>query len=316
MDLLARSGRTSSPTGIRKWSLVARFVALFGLLIVTFVAAASTPASATVKPPTYWSFYVEDPLTSAGVSHMFTLGCNQARSQNAFHTNSLTVLDFGGMINGAGVQETINGILLSQGAVETLAEWFGNGYKACAPSFLNILAIGTNNSITLTEAEGAAFGRTVTNVHNWMAAFSPHETAMGANDIESWSGSEAPASSYNWYAGYASTTPYDYADYGSADGCPLNYSGHCAFGWGQGDYYNLSWREPLATPLPEVYVGGQAAQWFYISGYGAPFHGQIKPWGPLDEFDLDTRTNTPNLAWSALNRFFPAISYSMEIHKG
>ena len=254
-----------------------------GLLLIAGLAVTTqldvAPASARTGSPTAYSFYVEVGNNYYGDIRMETLGCNQAISQRANNYNSYVILDFGGLINSAGAQETINGILLTQSDVATLAEWYVNGYKGCGPSHLNNLAVGTNNSITLTQAEGAAFGHTVNLVSGFVRAYSPYQRVDGANDIESFCPGDCQSSSstYAWYTGYASTATTPYADYGSADGCPLSLGYTCLGGWNQGDYYNLCRALALAQCVPEIYFGPSsnslginAEQWEYVSEFGAP----------------------------------------------
>lgn len=274
------------------------------------------PAFASAQPFTAWSFYVEVANNSHGDGAMQTLGCNQAHSQNSSHYNSEVILDFGAMVNSSGEQETVNGYILSQTDVEALTEWFGNGYRGCSPSYQNIVDIGTNNSRTLTQAEGTAFAHTVNAVSSWMATYSPHQAVYGANDIETFcpNDCQTPTATYNWYAGYQGAAVVQYVDYGSADGCTLDYTPTCSDGWAKGDYYNLCWREALAECAPEIYYNVNAEQWHYISGYGQGFGGAILPQGPLDEYDLNTGTNTAAQAWSDLNAYFPTMYYSLEVH--
>lgn len=120
---------------------------------------------------------------------MQTVGCNQAHSDASTKHDSTVILDFGGLYDDSGDQELVNSVVVSQGEVELLAEYFAYGYALCAGSstyYVN-LALGTNNSITLDTNKGAAFAATVNALQSYANSVH-HVSAWGANDIESWVG--------------------------------------------------------------------------------------------------------------------------------
>ena len=96
--------------------------------------------------PTDWSFYVETTSTTT----LYNLGCNQGHfDANNGKSNSAVVLDFGAQ-NSANTGTTeINGVGISYGTVESLAEQFARGYFICTgadTTSLQSLGVGTNNS--------------------------------------------------------------------------------------------------------------------------------------------------------------------------
>ena len=295
-----------------------RFIAVLILIAVTGSVTSvleSEAAFGAGQAPVNWSFYEY----GSSNANMHTLGCNQAQYDNGVGHNSFVILDFGAMYDSAGDQINFSGQVQTPAKVGQLGENFALGYTDCGPRFRVTIAIGTNNSRQLTYAEGQAFANTVNVIRTWVNGNASHVAVWGANDIESWGGGGiSPTQTYNWYNGYAASNGPTYVNFGSADGCPQNTSGSCSYGWGQGDYYNLSWRETLAFAAPEIYVYPnnpvQALQWAYISSYGAPFAGQISPMGPLDENDLDPSTNSPTAAWNQLQFFLSGSVYSMEMH--
>jgi hypothetical protein len=279
------------------------------------------PADALINlPPTAWSYYVNQPDTTAGQNALVSIGCNQAAGNKSSKTNSMVVLDFGGLYNDSGYQQETNNTILAPSQVEQLAEDFIAGYAYCGSGgYTSWLLVGTNNSIALDYAKGQQFANTVDTVHNWNT-FST-VIVEGANDIEDWGGSATTTQAYNWYNGYSSVSSLNYADYGSANGCPTNTSDTCEYGWTQGDYYNLSWGLTLAYPLPEIYYNVppgspvNAEQWANISVYGQGVHGNLEPCGPMDEHDLAPNSLTASQAWPDLGFFFPNIQFSVEIHR-
>ena len=86
----------------------------------------------------------------------------------------------------------------------------------------------------------------------------------------------------------------------------------------------MSWGASPDEPLPEIYYSTQAQQWAMISLYGAQYQGSAAHMqGPLDEYDLDSSTNTSDQAWNQLwtdlnNNSATAqnMTYSAQIHKG
>ncbi len=288
------------------------------LLVVLFSILPSAPALASSsQPPVDYSFYE----FGNSWNNMYTLGCNQVHYDYAVGHNSFVILDFGAIYDNSGDQLNFGNTILTSYRVYQLATAFADGYSQCGPRgayWLN-LAVGTNNSIVLNAAEGSAFATTVKDVSSWANSYAWHVATWGANDIESWNN---PSYTYNWYSGYSSQGPPAYIDFGSANGCPTTgYGPACSNGWSQGDYYNLSWNEPLAYSTPEIYYQANASQWAWISAYGAASQpaGGIQPWGPVDQYDLVTSSNTAQQAWNDLCFLFCPnngnnMNYSFEMH--
>jgi hypothetical protein len=261
---------------------------------------------------------------------LYTLGCDQAEYDVDEDYDSFVILDFGALVDDSGDMQTVNGVSLSPGQVWDLATYYAGGYTACMnPSVPTYVAeaIGTNNSNTLDYNKGVKFADTVNSVAGWNNTYESHVATWGANDIESWIGTESPlptpTQSYNWQSGYSATDGPSYVDYGSADECPsAGFGPDCgSTGWQQGDYYNFSYRFADAWAVPEIYSLNDAEQWYWVADYGAPDAGWIQPWGPLDTYDLEPSTYTSAQAWDALQYFYcPAggcdnMYFSLEMHK-
>jgi hypothetical protein len=291
--------------------LVARLSGISILVCASLISVqqfSAEQASAAEPANLPWSFYVTVPYGSSGASAMDTLGCNEAGYDNAEHLPSVVILDFGALsVSGTGDQLEINNVnTLTPPEVETLAEWFLNGYDGCSPTEYVDLAIGANNSIELGVAKGQDFGLTVKSVQTWANTYSGgHAEILGANDIEAWNANAAPVYANSWYTGYSEEGAPVYLDYGSANGCPSpeNPTNSCTGGWTQASYYNVAWGFALATSTPEIYYppnnGDQAGQWDYISNVG----GGMDPLGPLTE--NASGTNSASAAWSQMAGFFP-----------
>jgi hypothetical protein len=297
---------------------------------LSFVTQNVHPAVALQsKPPTSSSWYV----TTTDTNQAETLGCNQAKSDASFNppVKSMVVLDFGGQTSsGSGTIEAGQTVVTFGNAqIEAVAEWFSYGYLSCigtGSTSILTLGIGTNNSAyDVSSSGGATWAQVVTAIQNGNASngYNTHVTVVGANDIEPGFGSASATEA--WAQGFSSTTSSMYIDYGSADGCPTTTSsnGPCSNGWSQSDVWNVSWGSGAAIPLPEIYNSLQAQEWAMISLYSAQHQsGPMVIYGPMDEYDLDNSTNTPDQAWSqlwtALNNT-PSTSqnmiYSTEIQK-
>ena len=105
--------------GLRWAALTSALCILAGVLI-----QAQPVYAVPAKPPTDWSFYVETTSTTT----LYNLGCNQGHfDANNGKSNSAVVLDFGAQ-NSANTGTTeINGVGISYGTVESLAEQFARG---------------------------------------------------------------------------------------------------------------------------------------------------------------------------------------------
>jgi len=294
--------------------------AAFVLLPSAFVFLSAAPASAATPAPVDWSFYEY----GSSWTSMYTLGCNQVRYDEEAQHSTFVILDFGALYDNSGGQMNFSKKLLTPAQIKTLATAFAYGYTVCGShsSFWLDLAVGTSNYDAMDYTKGVAFAHTVNQVAAWENAYGWHVATWGANDIESWGNPGIGVSTtYNWYNGYKAAGGPSYVDYGSANGCPTTGFGSiCSDGWTQGDYYNLSWREPLAWPAPEVYYTVNAEQWAFIGRYGAPFDGMIQPKGPLDDNFLTSSTLDVTTAWDATEFIFcpytgcGSLHYSLQMH--
>jgi hypothetical protein len=296
------------------------------LLISQFDPSTDTAFATQTKPPTDWSFY----MSTTSTSQAYTLGCDQGEFDASFNppVNSEDVLDFGGQ-NSSGTGITmINNTPISNSQIEAVVEEFSYAYFVCTrtdnSSVLN-LGIGTNNSsYDVNSAGGKTWAQVVSQVrsYNHTKGYDAQVGVVGANDIEP--GFNSASASISWAQGYSSINPAHYLDYGSADGCPTNYSGNgsCNNGWDQYDVWYVSWGAVSALPLPEIYYSSLAQQWAMISLYGAQYQNStVYMQGPWDEYDLDSSTDTSDAAWDQLwtdlnnnSLTQQSMSYSAEIH--
>lgn len=173
--------------------------------------------------------------------------------------------------------------------------------------------MGTNssNSAAVASAYGVAWAHQVTAVQTWLAntSVATQVVIRGADDIEPAWGPQANA--INWTDGYQSAQTAYYVDFGSCDGCASTATtgngfsfvpcSTCNFTWNQYGVWKVSYGEPSALVMPEIYYTSQAYEWAAISDYGLIAHGPL--WkvyfeGPLDEYDLATSTLTSAQAWT------------------
>jgi hypothetical protein len=298
-----------------------RLLMLLPLLGAGLLLAPAPQASAAAQPPTDWSFYVETTNTNT----LYQLGCNQVKYDESVHYNSFVILDFGGLYDDSGDQELITNTVISPTEVWYLATYFAAGYTNCRANNTTYvsLAVGTNNSIPLDYNKGSSFASTVTSISGWNNTYEYHVDTWGALDLETWGTySVTSGQAYNWYSGYSAHGGPSYINYGSADGCPSAGIGPaCSYNWNQGDYYNLSWLEPLAWSVPEIYYQVNSEQWYWIGDDGSgQSRGWIEPWAPLDQNDLSPGSNTSAQAWNDLQYFFCQVNacgimyFSMEMH--
>lgn len=293
------------------WRGVAAIVLIASVLLYLPSRAYAFPA----KPATSPSYYIDVANNSTALSN----GCNQAGIERSAGTPSEVILDFGGMAGPNGEQELFNGTIVPWNTVASYTEYYITGYEDCSPTQVLILDLGTNTCLNGNSTVWSGFAQTINNVVAWIVgAQITNVDLIGANDIETWqnvnecSNPMTASEDLAWYSTWSATTSDIYADYGSADGCPLNLSGTCSDNFYQGTYYNLSWGYPQAIPAPEIYYNVNAEEWYYISVYGQANNGPLYPEGPLDEYPLNTTTNTSSQAWSDLTNYL-ASKYSMEL---
>jgi hypothetical protein len=305
-------------------SRIAWAAALASLAIVALQISGIMPAHATpTKPHSAWSYYV----LSTSTTTAYNLGCNQGTSDSDNgYSGSLVFLDFGGQTDGRTGTELINGTVISNATVESLAEQFADGYYICTGSdttSILTLAIGTNNSYYgVDTAGGETWADDVNAVSTWVSDNIGQVVVWGGDDIEpSWSSESA---AIDWSNGFADVSDSLYLNYGSADGCPESSydNGACNNGWDQYDVWYVSYGSPPAVTAPQIYYSANALQWTMICLYGANDQsGPVYYEGPLDENDLDSSTATSTQAWDWLENDLNSYSdcaqtmpYSLEVH--
>lgn len=271
--------------------------------------ASPSPTAAPPAPQTAvegdGSYYV----TSSNPQLLLDTGCQDGSADASSDApQRLTILDFGGQYaDGSGTKPVAGPAELSNAGIEELAENYALGWYLCTGtdrSTVLTLGVGTNNSLAdVTTAGGVAWADVVATVAAAEAALTNRVVVDGADDIET--EFSAPAAALDWAAGYsAAGTGSDYLDYGDAGGCPesTRNNGACNNGWNQYDVWQVSWGEPAALPLPEIYYPGNAAQWAQISRYGTTVldGAAIDFTGDLSEYAADPTTLNPDQSWAAL----------------
>jgi hypothetical protein len=291
-------------------------------------------------PNTNWSFY----LNTTNTNTIYQLGCNQGSADAADHNNSFVILDFGAQDNansgtyfpGVKINSPTQPSSASYATDENLAEVFAWGYYKCASNNSDttttlFLVVGTNNSgYSVNYGGGQGWGNVVSAVGSYISnnsAEADQVVVYGGNDIESWGSASGTLA---WTAGYQANAPgYSYVDHGSADGCPTTISsppGSCSNNWNQYDYWYVSWGNNIGEAAPEIYntSGDQATQWALISAYGANNENNyIAAFeSVLDEYDLNSGTNSSAQAWTDLwnaltfwNVVPVGIAFSSQMHR-
>jgi hypothetical protein len=278
------------------------------------------------EPPADWSFYVQTTNTTTA----YNLGKNQG-AYDASHgnINSEVVVDFGGQVSDSSGAWMVNQKgKITNAQIEGVADNFAMGYwdgtGAHDTTSVLTLGIGTNNSYQDVNYNGGyqwaqLVGTINTDIKN--SGWSSQVTAVGGNDIEpDWY--DAPDTT-SWAQGYAAYGGR-YLNYGSADGCPQTTSsgGNCDNGWTQHDVWYVSWGDPPAYPIPEIYFTSNALEWTMISLYGAQVQGgAVQMQGPWDEYDEDQSTLTSAQAWTDFwtdlnshSQTAQSMPYAAEIH--
>lgn len=313
--------------------------AIGGALMAAAALAFPLQAAAGSSPPaTQWSFYIYSTSTTTA----YNLGCNQGTSDlNNAIPATLVWLDFGNQLpNGSGTEEVFDQFTFSNAQIESLADEYADGFYYCTGSDTTshlYLSVGTRNSQDVTGngttyGNGQTWSSVVSAVQSHMnSSFcyngrckSAQTTAWAANDMEpSWN---SASNTINWANGFGASGGV-YVNYGSADGCPSgSYSnGSCNNGWNQYDVWYVSWGATPALASPEIYYSVNASQWTMISLYGDHYQGGDSAYyeGPLDEYDLNSSTNTSAQAWSqlwndlnnnGLSGVANGMGYSLEVH--
>ncbi len=320
----------------RLWAIVLTLLSMCAVLgSAALMQGTSVAFALQTKLPTNESFYMD--YTGTGTSSdAYKIGCDQGQMDASTGDSSLVILDFGGQLSDGSGTLMINGGTATNSQIRAVAETVSEGYYVCTGADTTTtmyLAIGTNNSNGDVSSSG---GNTwFTNVNdiqnsNISKGYYPQVKMRGANDIETWCGTsvgcQPVSAALNWVNGYKAalgTAGLTFYDYGSADGCPQTTSnnGTCENGWTQKNYWYMSYGSGAAYPTPQIYYNSQAEEWAMISLYGAQQQGKpLNIAGPLDEYPLNSATNTATQAWDDLWNAVNANSstaqnfrYSLEI---
>lgn len=240
---------------------------------------------------------------------------NEGKAMAQAGLSGLVILDFGQpWLSGSTYGSIIYGSnsFVSTSSIALAAENYARGYQDYSTSGMFLkLGIGTSNYYGYTgTAHGQAWAAMVNTVNNYISANGLSRVqARGASDFESWcnsSGCMSPTTSRAWADGFSGATSAPMYNYGSADGCPPY--GSCNGSWTQDDYYYVSWRNPAAWPVPEIYAtgGANATQWQRISKYGYTTYGQAMDFlGSLTQYaacagGCSGTNNTPAQGWTQL----------------
>ena len=280
-------------------SAIAAVVLLCAVSISSRFAA---PVQASAEPPDTWSWYVNTLNTAT----LYTLGFNQGTADRNSGRDSQVVLDFGGQ-NEANTDtySSKTGVTFPYATTESLVEQFAKGYfigTGNDTTTILTLAVGTCNCVWVDQSLGSEWGRIVAALEGYVTTngYAIQVHIEGGNDIETWGGATGPDAE-SWEAGYVQGTTLSYVDYGSLNSCPP-YGSCSGTGWSQSVYWSLSWGDRPALALPEIYFNTQAQEWQSLAlySYNSHNHDPMGFTGPLDEYDLNSGTNTPLQAWNDL----------------
>jgi hypothetical protein len=216
---------------------------------------------------------------------MRALGARDA-ARNGSGQQHLVLQDIGGQVPG-GVNLSTTHKFISNAGLASAMKAYVDGYhtrqRAGAPV---IIAIGTNNDLTVDTAAGRTWAMNVVNPVRAYAARYPQITIAGANDIEP--GFRAGvAETRAWLSGYLAGTHAPFVFNGSADGCSWHVPDvGCSNGWHATDLAGLAGAlaPSRIVALPQVYNSEMAAQWALISRTAVLHHRPaLRIVGPLTE---------------------------------
>lgn len=281
------------------------------------LASAQPQPAANAKAPAAKSSYYIGTLNTA-TAHARGLSAGKADARSG--TGRLVILDFGGQLPSGNGSKLINRTVATNNQVKAVAEQFAAGYSAATKSkkVSLRLAIGTNNSISVTRALGRTWAELVASANSWARAHAPRTTLVGASDLEPGFGSVGGAEA--WANGYASVKNSSYINYGSADGCSQTSAngGGCNNGWTQQAIWYVSTGVRGSSVTPEIYYNANAQQWALISRYGKDHHKkQLTIPGALDQYPGGGNTSAQAYndlrAQLAHDGVSATLSYALEI---
>lgn len=213
--------------------------------------------------------------------------------------------------------------------------WMGLNQDYNNPSFLTII-VGTNSSgygAYITREHGEAWRDMVNQLNSWLIqdGLSGILYIAGGSDMEPSFGL-SPSYAKSWVEGYSYNNQFLLFDYGSADGCPLDYPytepinqsnvspGLCNNNWTQDDIYYLSFgASSIMLPFPEIYEENEEAnarQWYRISLYSyfnfdkiMIFNASLAQYAECLRLNFPPDCNdTSNTAFAAHNQLYKWLS--------
>lgn len=272
---------------------------------VTFTTASPGP------PPISTSHYLRTASLTGNATTdaatMTAMGEFDAAHDPAGHPY-LVLLDIGGQESGgSGVMLSATTKTISYPELVSSVEAYVDGYvRKQLPNAPLVLALGTNNDMTVNATTGAAWADDVVDPVAAYAAKYPTVTVAGADDMEP--GFSATAKQTEaWLTGYLGATSAPFVFNGSADGCPqtLTTRTSCNNGWTTTELnYLAGGADPSRiSVLPQIYNTAMPKQWAVISAVGAT---PLQFDGPLTEYTACTlqkggcSSATNNSAWNWL----------------
>jgi hypothetical protein len=275
-------------------------------------------ADNTGAPPATTSRYI----STIDSERHYNMGCETGRRGES----GTLVLAFGQPITvalGYGAT-TYSFTLASTLQVADAAKGYLRGLADCSRAQTMLVGLGINNYKGATNAgHGAAWGRMVNEVHDWLRAqpFANRIAVAGAIDAEpSWN---TAGNTRAWVDAFTSVTTRPLINFGSCDGCPtaLNPLQGPANGWKVEDIWHISAGTPNTLALPEIYLtsGIHADQWYRVSLHGfimhnkrIPFAGTLTQFAACQERGCAGTDNTPARGWlqlrSAVNLDFRTVT--------
>jgi hypothetical protein len=259
-------------------------------------------------PPATTSRYI----STIDPERHYNMGCQTGRRGE----RGTLVLAFGQPITvalGYGASVFNSFIPASTTQVATAAKNYLRGFAECSSTQMLQVGLGINNFKGATNAShGAAWGRMVNEVHDWLRAqpFAHRVAVAGATDAEpSWN---TAANTRAWVDGFVGATDRPLMNFGSCDGCPtsLRPNQQPNNGWTVDDIWYISAGARNTQALPQIYLTGgiNADQWYRISLHGhiarnkrIPFAGTLTQFDACQERGCNGTDNTPAQGWSQLN---------------
>lgn len=228
-------------------------------------------ASAAMAPTTV-SRYIN---TTNRTTH-YNEGCSQAHAA----LSGIVIFDFGQPWHQNGTYGTYLVtplVFRSIASITNAVEGYLDGFYKCNTSSAQLrLAVGTNNYDTATQVSpghAQAWAAMINTLNSYITSkgYASEEYIRAAGDMElSWN---SAGTTRAWLDAYAGVTQQPFYNYGDAAGCPPY--GNCSNGWTQEDVWYVSFGQPVANAVPEIYTndGSQADEWYSLSLYGYTHHG-------------------------------------------